>query len=37
MPQGIAGEEIALPMRIVHLAEIVEVFHRRDGIDAAVV
>lgn len=36
LPEGLAGEEIALPMRIVHLAEIVEVFHRREGVEAAV-
>jgi HD-GYP domain-containing protein (c-di-GMP phosphodiesterase class II) len=36
LPEGLAGEDIALPMRIVHLAEIVEVFHRREGVDAAV-
>lgn len=36
LPEGVGGEDIALPMRIVHLAEIVEVFHRRHGVEAAV-
>jgi HD-GYP domain-containing protein (c-di-GMP phosphodiesterase class II) len=36
LPESLGGEDIALPMRIVHLAEIVEVFHRRDGVAAAI-
>ena len=35
-PAGLGGEDIAIPMRIVHVAEIVEVFHRREGVEAAV-
>jgi len=36
LPAGVGGDDIALPMRVVHVAEIVEVFHRRDGTQAAV-
>jgi len=36
VPGGVAGEDIALPMRLFQLAEIVEVFHRAEGRDAAV-
>ena len=36
VPGNIAGEDIAMPMRLFHLADIVEVHHRGDGIDAAV-
>ncbi|MDQ3940828.1 MAG: HD domain-containing protein, partial [Actinomycetota bacterium] len=36
LPAGLGGDDIALPMRIVHVAEIVEVFHRRGGTHAAV-
>jgi HD-GYP domain-containing protein (c-di-GMP phosphodiesterase class II) len=36
VPGGVGGEEIALPMRLFHLADIVEVFHRGGGADAAV-
>ena len=35
-PEGLRGEELALPMRLVHLAEILEVFHRTGGVEAAV-
>ena len=35
-PNGLRREELALPMRLVHLAEIVEVFHRAGGADAAI-
>lgn len=35
-PDGLRRDELVLPMRIVHLAEIVEVFHRTGGVDAAV-
>jgi HD-GYP domain-containing protein (c-di-GMP phosphodiesterase class II) len=35
VPGGVGGEEIALPMRLFHLADIVEVFHRGGGADAA--
>jgi HD-GYP domain-containing protein (c-di-GMP phosphodiesterase class II) len=36
VPGEIAGEEIALPMRLFHVAEAVEMFHRAEGTDAAV-
>lgn len=36
MPQGMRGEEIALPMRLFHLADMVEVHHRTGGPDAAI-
>jgi HD-GYP domain-containing protein (c-di-GMP phosphodiesterase class II)/DNA-binding CsgD family transcriptional regulator len=36
VPGGVGGEQIALPMRLFHLADIVEVFHRGGGADAAV-
>jgi HD-GYP domain-containing protein (c-di-GMP phosphodiesterase class II) len=36
VPGDIAGEEIALPMRLFHVAEAVELFHRAEGSDAAV-
>jgi HD-GYP domain-containing protein (c-di-GMP phosphodiesterase class II) len=35
-PGHLAGTEIALPMRLVALGDIVEVFHRAGGIEAAV-
>src|SRR2546423_1840299 len=36
VPGGVGGEEIAFPMRLLQLADIVEVFHRIDGTDSAV-
>jgi HD-GYP domain-containing protein (c-di-GMP phosphodiesterase class II) len=36
VPGDIAGEEIALPMRLFHVAEAAEVFHRAEGTDAAI-
>ena len=36
VPKGATGEEILLPSRLVALADVVEVFHRAGGIDAAV-
>ena len=36
VPGDIAGEEIALPMRLFHLADTVEVFHGERGAGAAV-
>jgi HD-GYP domain-containing protein (c-di-GMP phosphodiesterase class II) len=36
VPGGVGGEAIALPMRLFHLADVVEVFHRAEGMDAAV-
>jgi HD-GYP domain-containing protein (c-di-GMP phosphodiesterase class II) len=35
-PGRLAGEAISPPVRIVQLADVVEVFHRQGGIDAAV-
>lgn len=35
-PGGLRDEQIALPVRLVQLGEIVEVFHRRGGVRAAV-
>ena len=35
-PGGVGGDAIALPMRLFHLADIVEVFHRAGGPEAAV-
>jgi HD-GYP domain-containing protein (c-di-GMP phosphodiesterase class II) len=36
VPGGVGGEQIPLSMRLFHLADIVEVFHRGGGADAAV-
>jgi HD-GYP domain-containing protein (c-di-GMP phosphodiesterase class II) len=36
VPADVAGEAIAFPMRLFHLADVVEVFHRAGGPDAAV-
>ena len=36
VPADIGGQEIGLSMRLFHLADTVEVFHRADGADAAV-
>jgi HD-GYP domain-containing protein (c-di-GMP phosphodiesterase class II) len=36
VPGGVGGEDIALSMRLFHLADVVEVFHRDGGADAAV-
>src|SRR5258706_7613037 len=36
VPGDLAGEAIALPMRLFHLADTVEVHHRSGGTDAAV-
>ena len=35
VPGGVGGDAIALPMRLFHLADVVEVFHRAEGIEAA--
>jgi HD-GYP domain-containing protein (c-di-GMP phosphodiesterase class II) len=35
-PLGLEGEQIVLPARIVQLADVVEVFHRTGGVEAAV-
>jgi HD-GYP domain-containing protein (c-di-GMP phosphodiesterase class II) len=36
VPQGVGGDEIALPMRLFALADMVEVHHRTAGTDAAI-
>jgi HD-GYP domain-containing protein (c-di-GMP phosphodiesterase class II)/DNA-binding CsgD family transcriptional regulator len=36
VPGGVAGEEIALGIRLFHLADVAEVLHRNAGVDAAV-
>jgi HD domain len=36
VPDGVGGEQIARPVRLFHLADTVEVFHRAGGIDSAV-
>jgi HD-GYP domain-containing protein (c-di-GMP phosphodiesterase class II) len=35
-PGDLAGAEIGLPVRVVQLADVVEVFHRAGGVEAAV-
>jgi HD-GYP domain-containing protein (c-di-GMP phosphodiesterase class II) len=35
-PLGLKGEQILLTSRLIHLANVVEVFHRRGGVPAAV-
>jgi HD-GYP domain-containing protein (c-di-GMP phosphodiesterase class II) len=36
IPDGVGGEQIAHPVRLFHLADTIEVFHRAGGVDAAV-
>ena len=36
VPRGVSGEDIALTMRLFHLADTVEVHHRTRGLDDAV-
>ncbi|HET7736260.1 MAG TPA: HD domain-containing phosphohydrolase [Nocardioidaceae bacterium] len=36
VPHDVAGDDIALPMRLFHLADTVEVHHRTSGLDDAV-
>ena len=36
VPSGVGGEAIAPPVRLFHVADSVEVFHRAHGVDAAV-
>jgi HD-GYP domain-containing protein (c-di-GMP phosphodiesterase class II) len=36
VPRDVSSDGIALPMRVYHLADIVEVFHRAGGVEAAV-
>ena len=35
-PHGLAGAAISRPVRLVQLADVVEVFHRTGGVEAAV-
>jgi HD-GYP domain-containing protein (c-di-GMP phosphodiesterase class II) len=35
-PLGLKGEEILLTSRLIHLANLVEVFHRAEGVEAAI-
>src|SRR5262249_12691038 len=35
VPNGTGGEQIALAIRLFHVADIVEVFHHQHGVDAA--
>jgi HD-GYP domain-containing protein (c-di-GMP phosphodiesterase class II) len=35
-PNGLRGEELVLPVRLVHIAEIAEVHHRIGGVPAAI-
>jgi hypothetical protein len=36
VPDGVGGEQIARPVRLFHLVDTVEVFHRAGGVEAAV-
>jgi HD-GYP domain-containing protein (c-di-GMP phosphodiesterase class II) len=36
VPDGVGGDRIARSMRLFHLADVVEVFHRTAGVEAAV-
>ncbi|MBJ8343831.1 HD domain-containing phosphohydrolase [Antrihabitans sp. YC2-6] len=36
VPEGVGGTDIALPIRLFHLADVVEVHHRIGGVDDAV-
>ncbi|HEX9035092.1 MAG TPA: HD domain-containing phosphohydrolase [Streptosporangiaceae bacterium] len=36
VPEGVGGEQITHPVRLFHLADTVEVFHRAGGVEAAV-
>jgi len=36
VPDGVGGEEISRPVRLFHLADTVEVYHRAGGVEAAV-
>ncbi len=35
LPRGLGGEDILIPSRLVNLADVVEMFHRTAGVDAA--
>jgi HD-GYP domain-containing protein (c-di-GMP phosphodiesterase class II) len=36
VPPGVRGEDLALTVRLFHLADVVEVYHRTGGVDSAV-
>jgi HD-GYP domain-containing protein (c-di-GMP phosphodiesterase class II) len=36
VPPDVRGEDLALPVRLFHLADVVEVYHRNSGVDGAV-
>jgi HD-GYP domain-containing protein (c-di-GMP phosphodiesterase class II)/DNA-binding CsgD family transcriptional regulator len=36
VPSGVAGDDIALPVRLFHLADVIEVAHRTRGVGAAI-
>ncbi|HET6562559.1 MAG TPA: HD domain-containing phosphohydrolase [Marmoricola sp.] len=36
LPAGVGGEQVALPVRLWHIADVAEVHHRRGGVQAAV-
>ena len=36
IPKGTGGEALPLPIRLVHVAELAEVFHRSGGVDGAI-
>jgi HD-GYP domain-containing protein (c-di-GMP phosphodiesterase class II) len=36
LPKGARGEELPLAIRLVHIASIAEVYHRNDGVGAAI-
>ncbi|MDN5797995.1 MAG: LuxR C-terminal-related transcriptional regulator [Intrasporangium sp.] len=36
LPKGLAGEDIGLPVRLWHVADVAEVHHRRSGVATAV-
>lgn len=36
VPRGVGGDQLALTVRLFHLADVVEVHHRRGGVPAAV-
>ena len=36
VPQDVSGEDLALPVRLFHLADVAEVYHRNGGVDGAV-
>ena len=35
-PNGVGGQDLLMPARLVNLADVVEVFHHAGGLDAAI-